>query len=192
MESRLIDCVSSVLPQTTVSRIHRGAAAAKNLWVSFYSFYLFINSPSWGLCFTAFKPFCLVGCRSFSTTIEGYFERLLESKKQHHSVEINIRSAGFRPLDLLSTKKAASLLHSCVGQGNWFAPWGGLAQGQPDFILHQLGAKRLLHQAAAQPGPRGERPAMCELICVSVFFTPSKTHSERLTLIMSQHSLVQM
>lgn len=57
--------------------------------------------PSWGLCFTAFKPFCPVGCRSSSTTIEGYFEGLLESKKQHRSVELNhekcwIQTFGFK------------------------------------------------------------------------------------------------
>lgn len=63
----------------------------------------------------------------------------------------------------------------CVRQGDWFAQRGGLAPGQPDLVLSQLGTERVLHQAAAQPGPRRERPTICEQTCVSVVVLPCFT-----------------
>ncbi len=59
-----------------------------------------------------------------------------------------------------------ALLYVC--QGDWLAQRGGVAQGQPHLILSQLGTRRVLHQAAAQPGPGRERPTICEQTCVSV------------------------
>lgn len=51
-------------------------------------------------------------------------------------------------------------------QGDRFAQRGRLACGQSHLILHPVGTEMPRNQTVAQPGPRPERPAVCELTCV--------------------------
>lgn len=74
----------------------------------------------------------------------------------------------FRPFPIVLYSLVYTL---SVFQGDRFAQEGGLAHGQPDLILSQLGMWRLSNQAAAQPGHRWERPPICEHICLCVHDT---------------------
>lgn len=51
-------------------------------------------------------------------------------------------------------------------QGDRFAQRGRLACGQSHLILHPVGTEMPRNQTVAQPGPRPEPPAVCELTCV--------------------------